>query len=167
MFWPQVVDKRRTFRPWLIAKPEGCGILVVDGDEALHSCGHGRQFSCGLGMPGEHLLAVIDEEVTLPDRALKPAPGRLVDLAGFQKGHTLFLGFLHNRSRQWMLGVLLQTGDQDQDLLFREAGGGDDLDKFRLAVSQRSGLIEDGRAAGVDLFEHGRIFNDDASAGRE
>ena len=54
-----------------------------------------------------------------------------------------------------------------ENFVFFEARGDDLFVELRLAVGERAGLVEDHRPAVSDLFEDGRVADDDAAAGGE
>ena len=66
-----------------------------------------------------------------------------------------------------MLRVALQARDERQHFLLREARGDELFGQLRLAIGERSGLVENRGPTFGDLFEHDGTFDDDRPARAE
>ena len=67
------------------------------------------------------------------------------------------------RLRQRVLRVALEAGGQLQDPPRVAACRRDAIGQRRCTVGERTGLVQDDRAAPIDLLEHGRVADDDAT----
>ena len=136
-------------------------IPTVDQDYAFEPRGHGRE---NAAVSGHFRLATAnDAHVPSVDFPLETLARPLTHLARIEQRETLPLGCLENRRCQRMLRISLDACRQLQYQRTVNAFCRNAICQGRLAIRQRTGLVENDRAAAVDPLEDRRITDDDAS----
>ena len=93
----------------------------------------------------------------------KPCPGgSLTSEACWSLRPSLFR-LREDGAGQWMPGVEFETGNERKHFLLREAGSQKLFGQLGLAVGERSGFVENGSAAGGNLFEGDGILNNNGT----
>ncbi len=163
----EVIDEGDAFAAGRVAEAVRGGVAIVDEDDAFESAGRGRELGGCVGLFDGKLFAAGEANLVAADGAAEPLPWLLADLGDFLKCGVLFVAGTDDGFGKRVLGVLLETGDEREDAARIEAGGDELIDKLRLAVGKRAGLIEDHRAAVGDLLEDGGLADDDRALGGE
>ena len=134
-------------------------------DHAFQSARDRRKRAAGRRELRRELLSAGDLDRPPADHAAQPFARALADLAGLLKSQSRRGCGGDDRRRERMARVSLQARHRGQHFARVDIVRGEDLGQLRLPVGQRAGLVEDGGAAGVDLFQHGRVLDDDAAPG--
>ena len=158
MLRAQMRNERHASSARLVAKAERRGVVAVDRTT------HSRPPTCGgrrctsPGCCGDEFLAAGDLDAPSGDDPAQSFARAFADLRARRAVATsLRFGGVEDGGRQRMLRVSLQAGDERSTSSLSKPGAATITSvRARLAVGQRAGLVEDHRAAGVDLLEHGR-----------
>ena len=168
----QVMRASEQHRPQLRRLGDQLGALytplaVAIAVAAWIAAGDGGQVAFHFRMLGDQLAAVGDLDCPPGDRPPQALTGALADGTGLRRGQARLSRAGKDGAGERVLGIALQAGHQSQNFLFLESGSRKQFGQVGLAVGQRSGLVEDSSAAGVDFFEHCRVLDDDAAPGRQ
>jgi hypothetical protein len=112
------------------------------------------------------LGAAGDSNLSISDNSSQTLAGPLADFRDRLKIQPGGPRRVENGGGERMLRVALQARHQPQNGFLLKTGGTNDFMQFRFAVSERSSFVEDPRVTLLDLFQHGRVLDDDAAARR-
>ena len=113
------------------------------------------------------LVATGDLDLAARDRCAQAFAGSFADFADLLQGDALVGRRGNNGPGQRMFRVTFHAGGRREDIPLAEAGRANLLGQLRFAVGERAGLVEDHGPAGVDLFQHHRVLDDDRTFGRK
>src|ERR1700676_244024 len=97
----------------------------------------------------------------------QPLTGLFAHFRGLRELQRILLRRHEDGSGQRMLRVAFKTRDEGQHLSLRKARGNELLRQLWLAISERTGLIENCSPTAGDLLEHDGTLDDNRPAGAE
>src|SRR5439155_88924 len=147
--------------PGFITEAEQRCMAAVDEDETFQTVLIYRDEPRRIPFTGS--LAADDFDQTIRHLSAQPFSGLFADVSDFPQSQPGPARLIEHGPSQRMLGIRFDARGKRQYFLTREARCTNHFREDRLTVGQGAGLVEDDRAASIDVLESGRILDNDSA----